>query len=79
SGHSTTAGAGAVFVLQGGGIRRYAALLYALLIAASRLFLLQHYLADVVAGLVFGALVSWLLLRRYRPALSALATPASKS
>jgi membrane-associated phospholipid phosphatase len=79
SGHSTTAGALEVFVWQAGGIWRYAALLYALLIAASRLVLLQHYLADVVAGLVFGALVSWLLLRRYRPAPSLSPNIPSKS
>ncbi|MBM3602729.1 MAG: phosphatase PAP2 family protein [Alphaproteobacteria bacterium] len=67
SGHSTTAGAVAVFIWQVGGVWRTIALLYALLIAISRLVLLQHYLADVVAGLVFGALISWLLLKRYRP------------
>ena len=79
SGHSTTAGAVAVFIWQAGGVWRYAAVLYALLIAASRLVLLQHYLADVVAGLVFGALVSWLLLRRYRPTPSSSPNTPSKS
>jgi membrane-associated phospholipid phosphatase len=87
SGHSTTAGAVAVLIAQmgqavtgkpQGKLWGYAAVLYALLIASSRLILLKHYLADTIAGLTLGALCSWALLRCYRHYCTNANTPKEK-
>lgn len=61
SGHSVAAGAGAAAVfLRHKGIGA-AAVIYALLVAVSRVFLAVHYPTDVLCGLALGAVCSVLL------------------
>lgn len=60
SGHATTAGAFAMAMIMLVPEMRIPAIAFALGIGASRVFSYSHYPSDVLAGLAFGAIFSWL-------------------
>lgn len=62
SGHTTSSMAAATVLWLEKVPLRYAALVLALLISFSRLYLLVHFPSDVFAGLILGALMGWLLV-----------------
>ncbi len=66
SGHATTAAAGATAHARVAPRLRLLAAALALLVAASRVYLGVHFVGDVVAGLVLGALVAALLVALVR-------------
>lgn len=61
SGHSVAAGSGAAVIFMRHKGFGAAAVVYALLVAISRVFLAVHYPTDVLCGLILGALCSVLL------------------
>jgi undecaprenyl-diphosphatase len=65
SGHATTAGAVAMIVLLFAPRFGLFGILFALWIAVSRLFVGAHYPSDVVAGLMVGAVFTWIYARSF--------------
>lgn len=46
---------------------RYLPLIYAFLIAVSRVFISSHYPSDVAAGMAIGILGAWIFIARFKP------------
>jgi membrane-associated phospholipid phosphatase len=76
SGHATTVAAVAVglYLLWPRGLPLY--LLAALLVAASRIIITEHYASDVLMGLVLGGSFAWALWQGFARAGLALGAPA---
>lgn len=68
SGHTTASFAAASSLIISKARGRYAALILAVLIAFSRLYLYVHYPTDVFAGVIIGIFSAWLACRIVRKA-----------
>jgi membrane-associated phospholipid phosphatase len=67
SGHTTSAFAlfAMVAVWAKSPLLKFLCLIVAVLVAFSRMYLLQHFLVDVYAGSILGTLTAWVLILKY--------------
>lgn len=65
SGHATVAFAGCYFFIRSDPKRKYLYGITAILIAYSRVFLLQHYAFDIIAGSLLGIAISHIIYTIY--------------
>ncbi len=77
SGHASTAFAAAMILSSGLGVPRVPAYGLAVLVCVTRLYVGVHFPSDVIAGALWGTLVSWICLRFLKNTLTAQKPSAS--